>query len=84
MEFIKKYARVDGSEDENDSVASGDEVTTYSDAEFIDENEEKNVQEQSSTDHLTLLGTCRKSCLINQCLPTSVSALTLKILFLST
>ena len=31
MEFIEKYARVDGSEDEmeHDDVAGGDEVTSY-------------------------------------------------------
>ena len=44
MDFIEKYARVDGYEDENDSVACGDEVRTYSDAEFIDDDEETNVQ----------------------------------------
>ena len=32
----------------------------------------------------TLLETCKKSCSISQCLPTSASALTLKILFLTT
>ena len=87
MKFIEKYARVDGSEDEDNSVADGDKVTTYSDAKFSDDNEETNVQEQSSTDLIvwwTLLETCKKSCSINQCLPTSASALTLKIFFLTT
>ena len=51
MEYIEKYARVDGSEDEDDSVAVGDEVTTYSDAEFIDDDEETNVQGHRSTDY---------------------------------
>ena len=50
MEFIEKYTRVDGSEDEDNSVADGDKVTTYSDAKFIDDDEETNVQEHSSTD----------------------------------
>ena len=51
IEYIEKYARVDRSENEENSVAGGDEVTTYSDAEFIDEDEEINDQEQSSTNY---------------------------------
>ena len=51
IEYIEKNARVDRSENEENSVAGGDEVTTYSDAEFIDEDEEINVQEQSSTNY---------------------------------
>ena len=46
MGFIKKYTRVDGSEDEDDSVAGDDEETTYS-----DNDEETNVQRQSSTNY---------------------------------
>ena len=46
MGFIKKYGRVDGSEDEDDSVAGDGEVKTYS-----DDDEETNVQGQSSTDY---------------------------------
>ena len=44
MEFIEKYARVDASEDEDDSVVGGDEVTTCSNAEFVDDHEETNIQ----------------------------------------
>ena len=46
MGFIKKYTRVDGSEGEDDSVAGDDEVATYS-----DNDEETNVQRQSSTNY---------------------------------
>ena len=49
---MEKYTRVDGSEDEDGSVAGGDEVATYSDAEFIDDDDEKtNIQRDSSTDY---------------------------------
>ena len=48
---MEKYTRVDGSEDEDGSVAGGDEVATYSDAEFIDDDEKINIQGDSSTDY---------------------------------
>ena len=50
MEFIEKYPKVDGSDDEEEmSVAGGDEVTTYSDEEFIDDRE--SVQDQDPSDY---------------------------------
>ena len=49
MEFIKKYARIDGSEDEmeHDDDTGGDEVNQL-DLDFIDE--ETNFQNQEATD----------------------------------
>lgn len=45
MEFIEKYAGDDGSDDKEEiSVVGGDEVTTYSDGEFIHDRE--SVQDQ--------------------------------------
>ena len=50
MEFIEKYARVDGSDDEEEMpVADGDEVKTYSDEEFIDDRE--GVKDQDPSDY---------------------------------
>lgn len=50
MEFIEKYARFDGSDDEQEiSVSSGNEVTTYSDDEFIDDRE--SIQGQDPSDY---------------------------------
>ena len=50
MRFIKKYARVDGSDDEQEiSVLGADEVTTYPDKEFIDDRE--SVQDQDPSDY---------------------------------
>ena len=49
MEFIEKYARVDGSDDKEEmSVAGGDEVTTYSDEEFRDDRESVQCQDPSN------------------------------------
>ena len=46
MEFIEKYARVDGSDDKMEDDAGGDEVNEL-DSEFIDD--EKNFQDQGPT-----------------------------------
>ena len=49
IEFIEKYARVDGSDDKEEmSVAGGDEVTTYSDEEFRDDRESVQYQDPSN------------------------------------
>ena len=49
MEYIEKYARVDGSDEEEEiSVAGGDEVTAYSDEDFIDKG---SVQHQDPSDY---------------------------------
>ena len=50
MEFIQKYAKIDGDDsDDQMSDAGGDEVN-YSDVEFID-NDEQNVQDQNPSDY---------------------------------
>ena len=43
MEFIEKYTRVEGSDDEMEDDASGDEVKKF-DSEFVDD--ETNFQDQ--------------------------------------
>ena len=43
MEFIEKYARVEGSDDEMEDDAGGDEVNKF-DSEFVDD--ETNFQDQ--------------------------------------
>ena len=49
MEYIEKYARVDGSDEEEEiSIAGGDEVTAYSDEDFIDKG---SVQHQDPFDY---------------------------------
>ena len=47
-ELIDKYAKIDGSDDDDAIYAGGDEVN-YSDVEFIDD--ETNVQDQGPTDY---------------------------------
>ena len=37
MEFIDKYARVDGSDDDDDTLSAGGDEVNYSDVEFIDD-----------------------------------------------
>ena len=50
IEFIEKYAGVNGSDEEEEmSVVGGDEVTTYSDEKFIDNRE--SVQDQNPSDY---------------------------------
>ena len=50
MEFIQKYAKIDGDDsDDQMSDAGGDEVN-YSDVEFIDD-DEQNVQGQNPSDY---------------------------------
>ena len=50
MEFIEKYASFDGSDDEKEmSISSCNEVTTYSDDEFIDDRE--SIQGQDPSDY---------------------------------
>ena len=48
MEFIEKYTRVEGSDDEMEDDADGDEVNEF-DLEFIDD--ETNFQDQEPTNH---------------------------------
>ena len=48
MEFIEKYARVEGSDDEMEDDADGDEVNEF-DLEFIDD--ETNFQDQEPTNY---------------------------------
>lgn len=55
MEFIEKYAGDDGSDDKEEiSVVGGDEVTTYSDGEFIHDRE--SVQDQDPSDYRRFTG----------------------------
>ena len=50
IEFIEKYARVNGSDDDEEmSVVGGDEVTSYSDEKFIDNRE--SVQDQNPSNY---------------------------------
>ena len=50
MEFIEKYASFDGSDAEKEmSISSCNEVTTYSDDEFIDDRE--SIQGQDPSDY---------------------------------
>ena len=49
MEFIDKYAQIDGSGADDAMSAGGDEAN-YSDVEFIDD--ETNVQDQGPSDYL--------------------------------
>ena len=49
MEFIEKYAKVNGSDEKEMSVSGGDEVINYSDEEFIDDKE--SVQGQDPSDY---------------------------------
>lgn len=44
MEFIDKYARVDGSDDDDDAMFAGGDEVNYSDVEFIDD--KTNIQDQ--------------------------------------
>ena len=48
MEFIKKYAKVDGSEDDDDQMSAGGDEVNCLDVEFIDD---KTNKEQSLTDY---------------------------------
>ena len=48
MEFIEKYAKVDGLDEKEMSVSGGHEVITYTDEEFIDDRE--SVQGQDISD----------------------------------
>ena len=48
MEFIEKYTRVEGSDDEMEDDADGDEVNEF-DLEFIDD--ETNFQDQEPTNY---------------------------------
>ena len=49
MEFLEKFAKVAGSEDEDDQMSAGGDEVNYSDIEFIDD--ETNYQEQNPTDY---------------------------------
>ena len=83
MEFVDKYVKTDGSNDDDDDMSAvGDEVN-YLDVEFVDG--ETNVQDQNPSDFrlMKLQGTCRRCCMTNLCLPISVGVLILKILFLN-
>ena len=48
MEFIKKYAKVDGPEDDDDQMSAGGDEVICLDVEFIDD---KTNKEQSLTDY---------------------------------
>lgn len=55
MEFIEQYAADDGSDDKVEiSIVGGDEVTTYSDGEFIYDRE--SVQDQDPSDYRRFAG----------------------------
>ena len=49
MEFLEKFAKVAGSEDDDDQMSAGGDEVNYSDVEFIDD--ETNDQEQNPTDY---------------------------------
>ena len=49
MEFLEKFAKVAGSEDEDDQMSAGGDEVNYLDVEFIDD--ETNDQEQNPTDY---------------------------------
>ena len=49
MEFIDKYARVGGLDDDDDALSAGGDEVNYSDVEFIDD--KTNVQDQGPSDY---------------------------------
>ena len=49
MEFIDKYARVDGSDVDENAMSAGGYEVNYSDVEFIDD--KANIQDQELSDY---------------------------------